>query len=191
MRLLTKKSFVKICGESASHYVSLSLFNGLEYECVCGEIHTFQDNHTIYIRYEGEGLKFKLMVSCPNKSLHLTLLEVKLREEFFPEGFTSLAGHIDGNKECDDYESEYYETLNAEPWIQNLWRWEETYGKSFFPRNKYDLIHLQEFGFGSYEYLEHTEDKRYLTCPKNSSTSLASRNYASVVLLIQNCILLI
>ncbi len=166
MRLLSGGSFAKICDECATHYVSLSLFDGFEYECVCGSTHIFQDEHTIYIRYEGDGLKIRLTVSCPEKEQHLTLLELKLREGVFPEGFVSLAGYIAGNKECDDYENEYYETLNAEPWIQNLWRWEEARGITVFPRNKYDLIHLQELDFGSYEYLEHTKDEEINDLPR-------------------------
>jgi len=167
MRLLDKESFLKICGKSSTPFVPPSFFNGFKYECVCGSTHKFQDEHTIHICYQASiFFKTRLTVSCPDKIQHLTLLETKLREEIFPEGFVSKAGYIAGNTEFNDYENEYCETLNAEPWIQNLWSWEDVNGVSFLPRNKYDLVHLQDLSFGSYSYLEKNDSDKILELPK-------------------------
>jgi hypothetical protein len=166
MRVLDKDSFINICGICASPKNDLSQFNGSEFECVCGDTHIFHDRHTIHVCYDATWLNVKLVVTCPESVQHLTLLETRLNVGVFPDGFVALAGYIAGNKDYSNCSDEYFDTLNAEPWIQALWEWEDINGFSFLPRNKYDLVHLDKLSMGNFMFFDKDQKDKLDELPK-------------------------
>jgi len=167
MRILDKKSFTDICGNNAPPKDNISSFNDSEFQCVCGNTHMFHENHIIHICFEAsEFLKGRLVVFCPEKPQHFTLIETRMIAGFLPDGFVSIAGYIEGNKNFSSNITEYIDTLCAEQWIQALWNWEDRHEFSFFPRNKHDLINLDKLYLGHFMYHEMDLDDKIIEIPE-------------------------
>ena len=89
MKLVSEEEFNAIAGKMMPVRRDMKTFNGDEFNCACGDTHTFYKD-TILVVTEGFNGKFVFM--CPNNQNLLTLVQTKMKWGIFYTGLEYLAG---------------------------------------------------------------------------------------------------